>query len=89
MRDFRGILTFFCIFIIFQPILAESYSEYRLDDLLLLEDGKKELTGRGRFYNSRREEESVKGPANGKDGDDTVKKQIIKYKARLPSFTEM
>ncbi|AXR68468.1 hypothetical protein [Leptospira mayottensis] len=86
MRDFRGILTFFCIFIIFQPILAESYSEYRLDDLLLLEGGKKELTGRGRFYNSWREEESVKGPANGKDGDDTVKKQNNQIQSQTTKF---
>ncbi|WP_420896744.1 hypothetical protein [Leptospira weilii] len=86
-RYSRIILTFFCIFIIYQPILAESYSEYRLDDLLLLEDGKKELTGRGRFYNSQKEEESKeKKSANGKDRDDIVKKQDNQIQSRTSKF---
>ncbi|MBE8399056.1 hypothetical protein [Leptospira borgpetersenii] len=83
--DFWIILAIFCIFIISKQILPESYSEYRLDDLLLLEDGKREITGRGRFYDSQREEgpEDVKGPANGKD---IVKKQDNRMQSRTTKF---
>ncbi|WP_425528950.1 hypothetical protein [Leptospira yasudae] len=49
-------LLVFCIFQILQvPLAAESYSSYRLDDRLLLEDGKRELTGKGRFADFKTE----------------------------------
>nr|WP_125226185.1 hypothetical protein [Leptospira ellisii] len=35
---------------------AESYDSYRRDDLLLLGDGKRDLTGQGRFFSFRKNE---------------------------------
>ncbi|MDI7190280.1 hypothetical protein [Leptospira santarosai] len=77
--NYRILHAFFCIFIMFQSISAESYSEYRLDDLLLLEDGKRELTGRGRIY-------EPKESANDKDRDDSEKKQDNPKQSRTSKF---
>ncbi|WP_241548239.1 hypothetical protein [Leptospira yasudae] len=60
-------LLVFCIFQILQvPLAAESYSSYRLDDRLLLEDGKRELTGKGRFADFKTEinDAKKKGESN-------------------------
>nr|WP_162267410.1 hypothetical protein [Leptospira alstonii] len=55
----RIIHSVFCIFLLSQSISAESYSEYRLDDLLIWEYGKKDLTGKGRFPDSAENRASV------------------------------
>ncbi|UML85915.1 hypothetical protein FH587_10800 [Leptospira interrogans] len=43
------IFSIICIFLISKAVASESYSGYRLDDLLLLKDGKRDLTGKGRY----------------------------------------
>ncbi|WP_017850736.1 hypothetical protein ACO1KB_06160 [Leptospira interrogans serovar Szwajizak] len=43
------VFSIICIFLISKAVASESYSEYRLDDLLLLKDGKRDLTGKGRY----------------------------------------
>ncbi|MFA4794752.1 hypothetical protein [Leptospira kirschneri] len=68
LREPEGIrLKFFvyfiiCIFSISKSIGAESYSGYRLDDLLLLKDGKRDLTGKGRYdeIKPEKDENSIK-----------------------------
>ncbi|WP_061232775.1 hypothetical protein [Leptospira noguchii] len=50
IRNLKFLVYFMiCIFLISKEIMAESYSGYRLDDLLLLKGGKRELTGKGRY----------------------------------------
>ncbi|AKP25423.1 conserved exported hypothetical protein [Leptospira interrogans serovar Manilae] len=43
------VFSIICIFLISKAVASESYSGYRLDDLLLLKDGKRDLTGKGRY----------------------------------------
>ncbi|TGL68643.1 hypothetical protein [Leptospira kmetyi] len=58
----RIVFSFIVIFQILQvSVGAESYSRYKLDDLLLLKDGKKELTGKGRFDETEKEIETKPG----------------------------
>lgn len=58
----RFVFLLFCIFQILQvSVEAESYSGYRLDDLLLLKDGKKDLNGKGRFDETEKEIEAKPG----------------------------
>ncbi|EMO42262.1 hypothetical protein LEP1GSC186_0385 [Leptospira noguchii serovar Autumnalis str. ZUN142] len=84
-----------CIFLISKEIAAESYSGYRLDDLLLLKGGKRELTGKGRYdeiepetYESSNKETKLQSSNNeneaGKNG--SKEKEGPEYKKQSTGF---
>lgn len=84
-----------CIFLISKEVAAESYSGYRLDDLLLLKDGKRELTGKGRYdeiepekYESSNKETKLQSSNNeneaGKNG--SKEKEGPEYKKQSTGF---
>ncbi|AOP34563.1 hypothetical protein A0128_12310 [Leptospira tipperaryensis] len=54
-RFLQKLIFLFCIVSPIATAIAESFPEYRLDDLLLLEEGKRDLKGKGRFTFPKKE----------------------------------
>lgn len=102
IKNLKFIVYFIiCIFLISKEITAESYSGYRLDDLLLLKGEKRELTGKGRYdeiepekYESLNKETKLQSSNNeninvneaGKK--DPKKKRVQTIKNNPPDFME-
>ncbi|XDD49099.1 hypothetical protein AB3N59_11750 [Leptospira sp. WS92.C1] len=61
---FKTMFLFFALSVIAVPIFGESYPAYRQDDLLLLEDGKRELKTKGRFSLPKNKSQSSDPNAN-------------------------